>query len=229
MALSTLRGRPRPRVTALSPVKSAVLVDGSALFLASRLHGEGAEGSPRLDYNALIDVLTREVEGLLRPMTSDDSVWVMWTAASPNNEGQTKFLDFVARELHWEVRRYFPSQAFVFEPASVFGIGGGEGTKTSRLIRFDAQIAFAMGRLANEYKIVVVSDSYSLYDPMTRISEIAENPTLAFFGRDLDPRWHSALKSDVPRFVDLEHFESELYNIPRKEEPHIGRQSVLVY
>jgi len=212
--------------------KSAVLIDGSALFLASRLHGEGAEGPPRLDYKALVDVLTQEVEGLSLPTTStQESPWVMWTAASPNNEGQTKFLDFIAHELHWEVRRYFPSQAFVFEPTSVFGIGGGDGTKTSRLIRFDAQIAFAMGRLAQDHKVVVVSDSFSLYDPMLRIAEFSEKPTLAFFGRDLDPRWHSVIKGDdpTPQFVDLERFESELYNIPRKEVPRTGKQSVFVY
>lgn len=211
-----------------SNVPSAVLIDGSAVFQSSRTAGDTQS---KLDYRALVNVLCREIEGLM-PSGSGPrpTPWVMWTAAAPDNAGQNNFLEFVERELHWEVRRSFPSQAFVVEPSAIFGIGGGDSSRVGRLIRFDAAIGFAMGRLADTHRIVVVSDSYPLCEPMVRVNEHLSQNTgqcvLAFFGRSLDPRWLVAGKQqNAPRVMNLDEHESELFGTPRKEESRPVRKT----
>ncbi len=86
------------------------------------------------------------------------------------------------------------------------------------LIRFDSQIAFAMGRLASEQRIVVVSDSYPLASTLQRARHLrgASQPknVLAFFGSALDPRWQRLLrdpsKSEI-EFIDLDDEEAALF------------------
>jgi len=197
-----------------------VLIDGSSLFLAARAL---ADGSARLNYRTLVEVLCQEVPGLKpAPQITRTPSWVMWTAAAADNEGQQKFLDFAERDLHWEVRRFSPSLAFSIEPSAVFGVAGvGDSTKTSRLIRFDASIAFAIGRLSEEHRVVVVSDSFPLSEPMLRVNEHQKSNdhcTLAFFGRAIDARWYVAFKNPhAPRFLNLDDFETDLFGLPRKE------------
>ncbi len=197
--------------------KTAVLIDGSALFLASR-----APEERRLNYLALRDLLVREVEGLKDPSAANDSIWTMWTAADPSNLGQAKFLEFAEQRLSWHVRRTLPWQAFMIEPDALFGISGSDAVKASRLMRFDAQIAFAMGRLAETHRLVVITDSYALCDPIMRINENwgAEHGrcVLSFFGHACDPRWRAALKTPyAPKFIDFDDYEPELFGIERKE------------
>jgi hypothetical protein len=208
----------------------AVLIDGSSLFLASRALGEA---NARLNYRSLVDVLCKEVPGL-KPAQQIGRIpsWVMWTAAAADNEGQQKFLDFAERDLHWEVRRFAPSLAFTAEPSAIFGVsGGGDSSRASRLIRFDASIAFAIGRLADTHRIVVVSDSFPLSEPMLRVNEhhgSNDRCTLAFFGRAIDPRWYVTIKQpNAPKFLNLDDFEVELFGLPRKEIARTSKGSHL--
>lgn len=209
----------RPQVpSAKKPV--AVFIDGSALYQASK---SVAEGSFKLNYRVLVDVLCREIDGLSpSDPLSKGSVWTMWTAASPENSGQSNFLEFVDRELHWEVRKTFPSQSFVVEPSAVLGLGGSDSSRLARLIRFDASIGFAIGRLSESHRIVVVSDSFPLCEPLTRVgahfAQTTDQPVIAFFGRAMDSRWHLAVgKDDAIKLINLDEHEAELFGMPRKE------------
>src|SRR5437868_1662257 len=71
----------------------ALLVDGTALFLASRL----LKGDRNLDYVRLADCLKRA--GRVQAF----DLAIMFTSFDRNNEGQTKFLDFVDNRLHWSI------------------------------------------------------------------------------------------------------------------------------
>jgi hypothetical protein len=196
------------------------LIDGSALFLAS----SGRFSEPRrLNYFALVDLLESRVPSL-HAATADggDSLWTMWTSADPSNSGQTKFLEFAQQRLRWQVRSVLPSQAFIVEPDALFGIGS-DGTKAGRLTRFDASIAFAMGRLAESHRLVVISDSYALRDPMVRVSEIwgVKNGRCvrAFFGQASDPRWRGRRTSEFdPEFIDFDEHQLELFGVDGREE-----------
>lgn len=197
-----------------SPV--AVFVDGSALFLAARQSGDGRP----LDYRQCTEVLCEQVEGLLaagREEGGMHSTWVMWTSASADNAGQNRFLEFAEKELLWAVRRVNPSDSFMVDPSSVVGLIG-DPRATSRLIRFDSQISFAMGRLAESHRIVVVSDSYPLAASLERARQLRRtsqgNNVLAFFGRALDPRWQRLLRSREGvgiDFIDFDEYESRLF------------------
>ena len=189
--------------------KSAVLIDGTALYMAVRaLYGER-----QLDYQALIQILMESMPILSKP-GSDNTSWVMWTAASPQNIGQNKFLEFVENELKWEVRKTDIANSYLIEPVSIFDLSK---TSRNRLIRFDANIAFALGRLANFQHIVVISDSYALMEPMARVSAISrtepfEGTTLAFFGNALESRIHSFLRNNsCIHLLDLDESEVRLF------------------
>lgn len=211
--MNTIRRRPPQNPTS---AKYAVLVDGSALFLASRTLEER-----KLNYFALMDILTNhpDLPGLAASGEASDCIWTMWTAADPRNSGQTKFLDFVEQQLRWEVRGILPYQAYMVEPEVLFGLGE-LPPKAKRLIRFDAQIAFAMGALGQDYRLVVISDSFALYDSMVRVNENwhAGRSTLAFFGHACDPRWRSALVGpSAPGFIDLDEYQTEIFGIQEQE------------
>ncbi len=202
----------------------AVLIDGSALFLASPSPEEH-----RLNYFALMEVLVERVPGLQQPGKGRDSIWAMWTAAEPRNAGQVKFLEFAEQRLHWQVRPSRPAQSFMIEPEALFGIGTTEMGRANRLIRFDAPIAFAMGRLAQTHRLVVITDSYSLFEPMARINENwgAKNGkcVLAFFGQACDMRWRAAFRSpDAPEFIDFDEYQPKLFGIEEREVHSPARQ-----
>jgi len=208
-----------------------VLIDGSALFLGARGLYEGRQ----LDYRALVDVLVNHVEGLEAPNGVSRPRWVMWTSASPQNQGQSRFLDFAENELRWEVRRFSPADSFMIEPATVLGLSQ-EGRAASRLVRFDASIAFAIGRLAELHRIVVVSDSFALADPLIRtghvVTDSARRPVLAFFGRALDARWQRVLRTEgnfAPEFIDLDDFEEKLFGSQAPPRPATVRGESIVF
>jgi hypothetical protein len=218
MNTPSTRVRHHPSAPPAQP--TAVFIDGSALFLALR---GIAEPSARLNYRALIDVLMRRVPGLQAPSgRSGGPPWTMWTAAAQENPGQAAFLEFTEKQLHFDVRRFSPSQAFMIEPTTLYGFGGSESSKMGRLIRFDSAISFAIGRLTEDFRVVVISDSFALAEPLARVDEYygSKNgkPVLAFFGRAIDSRWHVTLKDDhAPEFINLDEYESELFGVERKE------------
>lgn len=214
-----------------SPDSANVLIDGSALFLGARGLYEGRQ----LDYRALIDVLVNQIPGLEPPTGASRPRWVMWTSASPQNQGQSRFLDFAENDLRWEVRRFSPADSYMVEPATVLGLSS-EGRAASRLVRFDASIAFAIGRLAELHRIVLVSDSFALADPLIRtaniVTEPARRPVLAFFGRALDARWQRVLRTEgnfAPEFIDFDDFEERLFGSQPPPRPATARGETMVF
>lgn len=186
-----------------------VLIDGSALYMAARLLYEGRQ----LDYHGLVRVLTEACPGLERPGPQSRTSWVMWTSAAAQNAGQNRFLDFAENDLQWEVRRVAPSDSFTVEPSQV--LDASPNTR-NRLVRFDASIAFAMGRLAEKRRIVVVSDSFGLAQPLLLARQVPgfehrEPAVLAFFSQALDSRWQGLLRKSEKLFVGLDDFEEQLF------------------
>lgn len=188
---------------------TAVLVDGSALYFASRALFPDAS----IDYGAFVDLLVERF-GASKDWTGDaplslptaGSRWIFWTAFSSRNDGQARFLEMLENRFGFEVRRFAPSDSRIVE-----GLGD---TATDRLTRFDASIGYMIGRMAEEYRVVVVSDAFALAEPLVRASRaradaVARTRALApararataqglpsfapnavaFFGRGLDPRW----------------------------------------
>src|SRR5688500_1813595 len=97
---------------------SAVLFDGSALYMAARTLYENRQ----LDYHGFIRLLTTKT-GVRPP--GPNSRWVMWTSASAQNAGQTRFLDFAEHELQWEVRRVNPADSYIVEPSLIMDASQG--------------------------------------------------------------------------------------------------------
>lgn len=196
-------------------VPSYVFVDGSALFLAVRALGDGRS----LDYRALGDILCEHVPGLTKAGNGDDGThWVMWTSAAPDNAGQNRFLEFAEKELLWTVRRVPPADSFMVDPAGSLGLAQ-DSRVSSRLVRFDAAIAFAIGRVAGSHRVVVLSDSFPLADSMQRAAWFRAGTNapnfLSFFGRAIDGRWQRLLREDPAKsgvaFIDLDDFEQRLF------------------
>ena len=199
-------------------VPSAVFIDGSALYMAARSLYEGRQ----LDYHALIGLLTTDVPGVEKPGPNSKTLWVMWTASAPQNAGQNRFLEFAENDLKWEVRRVSPAESFIVEPSSLLDLS--QSTR-SRLVRFDASIAFAMGRLAEKRRIVVVSDSFALAQPLVLAHQVSgfdesKPAVFAFFGRALDPRVQTVLRKepDAITLIDFDDHEDELFGSSRVEE-----------
>lgn len=197
----------------------AFLMDASAVFFAVRDLYEDHQ----LDYAALGELL-RAKSGA-RPNRqrtspgSPDDIWAMWTSFHAQNTGQARFLDYAERTLGWSVRRIEPSDSYIIDPQTTLGISkapdGGANRAVNRLIRFDAAIAYSIGRLAETHRIVLLSDSYALAEPLVRAAVIRQEKNfVAFFGRLLDPRWHGFLRnksgSNV-EFIDLDADDAELF------------------
>lgn len=206
------------RPIAANGVPSAVFIDGSALYMAARSLYEGRQ----LDYHALIRLLTSEISGVDKPGANSLTLWVMWTASAPQNAGQNRFLEFAENDLKWEVRRISPAESFIVEPSSLLDLS--QSTR-SRLVRFDASIAFAMGRLAEKRRLVVVSDSFALAQPLVlshQVSGFGESKpsVFAFFGRALDPRVQTVLRKEpgAVTLVDFDDHEDQLFGSSRVEE-----------
>lgn len=206
---------PSPR----TPV--AVLIDGSAIYQAINTASPVSDDR-RFNYLAFVDLLMSQVAGLEPGGPGSSSVWTMMTSADPRNAGQVKFLEFAETRLGWDVRTVLPFDSFVVEPQVLFGVGQADSLRNGRLIRFDALIAFAMGRLADTHRLVIVSDSFPLALSMKRVSELFEattgRPVLAFFGRALEPRWHRVIRHEQALdFVDLDDHMPALFGTKETE------------
>lgn len=204
----------------------AVLVDGSSLYLAARSLYEDP-----LNYHGLVSLLLEKVPDLTEP-GQQGAKWTMWTSASAQNQGQSRFLDFAERDLRWRVRRFSPADSYMVEPTMLLGWSA-DSRSASRLVRFDASIAFAIGRLAeNHTPLVVVSDSFALEDPLRRAASVSPKSSfyLAFFGRALDSRWHGVLRSERRvEFIDFEKHEHRLFDITRTPPPERRERSDFIY
>ncbi|MBK7876746.1 MAG: hypothetical protein IPJ77_13545 [Planctomycetes bacterium] len=206
----------------------SLLVDGSALYLASRQ----VDAARTLDYRALENSLRQRVGA----RTFEPAV--LWTSFDATNEGQAKFLEFIERELRWTVDAV-PVQDAVAHP---------KGTATEPTsIRFGERIAYAIGRLAasGNSSIVVVSDQYSLSAPMIDVVKRGGQVWLSFFGSQLEVRYHRLIRSLPPdpkpdysrllsqpdaasleqqkgrlRFIDLDDMASEIWGSGRRASPN---------
>lgn len=202
---------------------SAVLVDGSTLYLAARSYDRP------LDYQALIGLLVEKIPYLGKP-GEPDTLWTMWTAASAQNEGQIRFLEFAERDLRWEVRRVAPVDSYIIEPAVLLGWSSGNRS-ASPLMRFDASLAFAIGRLAEQHRpLVVVTDSFALADPLRRADRIASGVYLAFFGTAVDARWQGVLRREkFVEFIDFDEHADRLFGIPRSPPEVRSTEGEVIY
>src|SRR5262245_52435824 len=111
--------------------QTALIVDGSALFYTSRVVGDNKP----LDYRRL-DELLRHNESV-----ASFDIRLFFTAYDPANEGQGKFLDFIAKVMDWDVEAVPVPEAIVVPPT----VTTYEGTQPRPYIRFDSRIAFALG------------------------------------------------------------------------------------
>ena len=199
------------RNQAIPEKDKAILLDGTALFQASKsLYPENS-----LDYQTLKFLLGMVSGWPDSDSAAEDSVRsVMWTSAVEGNPGQAKFLDFVEMKLDWEVRRFKPADSYMVDLSSNMALGG-SSHMAQRLMRFDAPIAFAMGRLAETHQIMLVTDSFALADPLRRAIEISgQEAYLAFFGRALDSRWLRVIRSTPElNFIDLDDFSEDLFGV----------------
>lgn len=212
---------PSRRPNSSSPVaskKTAVFMDAGAVFFAARDMHEGQQ----LSYPALMGLLARNGFPLPTRADDEDHLWVMWSSAVVHNPGQTRFLQYAERELRWRVRRFHPAEGYMVDPMS---LGTAADTRTAnRLLRFDASIAFAIGRIAEDYRIAVVTDSFAVAEPLMRAARLARHESanlVVFFSRLLDPRWQRLLRGEdrVPvELLDLDEHEDQLFGEQKPRE-----------
>jgi len=206
----------------------AVLMDAGAVFFAVRDLFDGLQ----LEYPALADVICTAVpaSGHLSPPDprkgpDREKLWAMWTSFSHQNAGQVRFLDYAEKKLGWVARRFDPSDSYVVDPQTTLGISkssdGGNSRSVNRLIRFDASMAYTIGRISETHMIVLITDSYMLAEPLVKAAQRRQEKEkekkkncIAFFGRLLDPRWNGLLRGkakDYIDFVDLDDHEVKLF------------------
>lgn len=194
---------------------TALLIDGTALYLCSR------DKLERLDYVAF----DQEIKD--RANVNEFDPVISFTTYDPVNIGQAKFHDFVRDRLQWEIEAKTVHEAWPLARSGIFA----QDEKRNELIRFDTSIAFAIGRLLDRRKrIVVVTDSYNLAPILTTCASCNSNTeiVLAFFGRKLDPRWAGLLESNENQieFWDLDFSDEVLFNSTRtvfNQESALGR------
>lgn len=218
-----------------TPSEVALLVDGSALFLASR----HIDATRTLDYRALSSHLLAAVgAGSFSPA-------VFWTSFDPANEGQSKFLDFISTQLRWSVEAVPVQEA-------VAPSGPGQ-PNAMPMIRFGERIAYSIGRLSakGHTSIVVLSDQFALCAPMLDVVTRGGLVWLAFFGGQLDPRFHRLVRAGVRdaayeqgrastyvdvlrpgharaqpqglRFIDIDDFADDIWGVARRATPGTTR------
>lgn len=215
---------PTARRSTTTATKTAVFMDAGAVFFAIREMHEGAQ----LNYPQLMQLLSRQGFPLPTGQPSG-AMWVLWSSAVAANAGQIRFLQFAERELGWNVRRFSPADSYMVDPA---GLGGSDPKLANRLMRFDASIAFAIGRVATDHRIAVISDSFALAEPLLRAARtVGQRNVLAFFGRLLDPRWQRLLRDDAGKsveFLDLDEDEEFLFGSKRSPEKNGWKDDFLL-
>lgn len=186
--------------------KVALLIDGSALYFGQR------EASPdkNLDYSALVDAMRRH----------HNSGWpakpaYFFTAADESNEKQAKFHQIIQKDLGWAVRQMPPHEAGIINALLT------DDKSRSRIIRFDALIAYSLGRIAGHpdvSRVFIISDSWPLASCVKDCVGRGTPVTVCFFGDFIDTRWHKLFREYEParlEFLDLER-EPNLFSRPRQ-------------
>lgn len=204
--------------TPLGPKKTAVFMDAGAVFFAVRDMHEGQQ----MSYPALMNLLAGSGFPLPSRSDDDDHLWAMWSSAVTQNPGQMRFLQYAERELRWRVRRFHPAEGYMVDPMS-FG-SSSDARSANRLLRFDASIAFAIGRVAEDHRIAVITDSFAVAEPLVKAARMAGQSCtnlIVFFSRLLDPRWQRLLRGEgrMPvELLDLDEHQEQLFGEQRPRE-----------
>lgn len=188
----------------MSTSRVAVLIDGTALYFRSR---EGR--SERLDYEALDRVLRAKAQ------VTGFNPAIFFTTYDPTNEGQSKFLTFLRSRLQWAIETRPVWDADPLPRDAPWE----RSERRNEFIRFDAPIAFAVGRLVDRCKqVIVISDSFGLEQPLQAAGQMnIAKIILAFFAHHIDPRWPGSLKGDRTHV--------EFWDLDESEEAIFGRDS----
>lgn len=196
---------------------AALLVDGSALFFAAR----ALFPDRNLNYHELSKIIQTHVGDLrIEPALFFSSVDI-------GNEKQVKFVEFVEQNLGWTVQRVAPHEASMCNPLLTDAV--------FRSIRFDAWLAYALGRLTTKpglSKIVVVSDSWPLAGPVRECAARDKSIAVCFFGAVIDTRWHKVFRESTEAFsidfLDLDNYTEVLFNRARTARGKEGNRLTLL-
>ena len=184
--------------------KTALLVDGTAQYLAAKI----ASPKGRFKYDAMLDILRAA-----RKVSRFDLA-IHFTSFHPSNDGQTSFLKYIGE---WVMVDAVPvSEAVLATMTPMGSIGDSADASTHpAYIRFDARIAFCLGRLAGQYDFVIVSDSYALSAPALEAKNRGSEVLLAFFGQSLDPRWQRQFRDGQLTFLDFDEgqYQTHLFGL----------------
>lgn len=162
-----------------------------------------------MNYVALQDQLERENRSGDPPKTA-----FFFTAADEGNPNQVKFNDMIRNTIGWHVHQVAPHEASIINPLL--------DEHAPRIIRFDAMIAYALGRLtagrnvpANVTnmenspvsRVFIVSDSWALAGPVKDCVSRGTSVTMVFFGSLIDNRWHKVLRDAEKAGSKLDFFD----------------------
>lgn len=192
--------KPTHAASSIVHANASLLIDGSALFFGQR----AASPDRNLDYTVLLEIMQqhRHCRWPAKPA-------YFFTAADESNEKQAKFHQMIQSQLNWTVRQMPPHEA---------STGNSLLSDTpSRIIRFDALIAYALARLAGHAEVArvfIISDSWPLAACVKDCVARGTPVTICFFGDFIDTRWHKLFREFDPAkldFLDLER-EPKLFN-----------------
>jgi hypothetical protein len=189
----------------LPAIPWSLLADGSALFFGQRT----VSPEKNLDYFRLADLIQMEVGSSVAPKPG-----FFFTASQDSNEKQLKFNDMLQNELGWNVQACPPHEAMIANPLLT--------DQSCRVIRFDAMIAYCLGRLAGQpetKRIALITDSWPLARPVRDCVLRGTPVTVVFFGSVIDTRWHRMFREmdgKGLRFFDLDPLAERLFNRPRQ-------------
>jgi hypothetical protein len=187
--------------------RCALLTDGTALFFAARY----VSPDKGIDYQALWNLLAAN-----RQIPSPFAPAVFFTASDPANEKQVRFHEMIG-SIGWKLAETPPHEATINNPL----LGD---AKESRLVRFDALIAYTLAHLQattpDQMEVIIITDSYPVAAPVRDAVARGARITIAFFGSLIDTRWHRLFREEDGRdprlrFLDLELHANTLFSRPR--------------
>jgi hypothetical protein len=197
-----------------------LLVDGTALFFGQRK----ISPDKNMNYLVLRDAIQRESGAATGPRGA-----FFFTASDEGNPNQVKFHDMIRSAVGWHVHPIPPHDATTANPLL--------DQPASMSIRFDAMIAYALGRLTasgasstpiqsgsqqagGRLRVLVLSDSWPLAGPIKDCVARGAAVTVVFFGSLIDNRWHKVFR-DAERsesgldFFDLDVIAPRLFDRTR--------------
>lgn len=185
----------------------AVLFDGSALYFASRKLRPDSE----LNYRSLDTILQGDCAPNWPPRFA-----LFFSSVDDSNKPQMKFLHFLRETVKWTVVPVSPQDSCVINRRMA------PSGLAFRHVRFDALIAYSLGRLVGDKsisRIYVVSDSWALSGPVQDGLAKGADIKMVFFGSLADERWSSLFGTSHVPFLDLDSRVNEIFGTVQREEP----------